>query len=267
MLNLLPCSLDSNQRTYGAPRFVMLDRWSASRPACGAAVNIFPLTAATLGVEMPGSWLDVVSASAPVNAIQVLGASAVLRLLEDDVTLYVAETRGHERANGDDRFLVPSARLLRRVGLITPRVNRVFAADCARSTLPYVKDKRRPVAEQALQVAESYARGNLRRSDLETHQERVLASLRRVETQAEDLALSAVSNALTFGANPSAPYGGEAACGWTAARAASADAAALAGVILLRERADGMAYLDGLAQERDRQFKRLLKIMAQENAA
>ena len=163
----------------------------------------------------------------------MLGASAVLRLLVDDATLYVAETRGEERPGGDDRYLVPSARLLRRVGPLSARVNRVFAVDCARNVIHHVAEKRRPVAEMALQVAESYARGNLRRSDLEAHQRRVLEALRRIETQAEDLALSAVASALTYGADPTAPYGSEAACGWTAARAASADAASLAGTLQL----------------------------------
>lgn len=267
MLNLRPTPAADAPQSYGALRFVLLDRVGAVRPSHGGSVVLFPLTAQTMGVELPGAWLDVVAPTAPVSAIQVLGASAVLRLLVDDASLYVAETRGEERPGGDDRFLVPSARLLRRVGPLSARVNRVFAVDCARSVIHHVAEKRRPVAEMALQVAESYARGNLRRSDLETHQSRVLEAMRRIETQAEDLALSAVASAMTYGADPTAAYGSEAACGWTAARAASADAASLAGVLQHRQHRGPMDFLAGQQAERERQFSRLLTIMARENAA
>lgn len=82
-------------------------------------------------------------------------------------TIYVVEVRG-ERIDLDDKSVVSSARLLRRIDGWNERTARLFAVDCAERGISFYEtlfpDDKRP--RSAITAARAYARGEIDRSTL-----------------------------------------------------------------------------------------------------
>ena len=116
------------------------------------------------GTWTPGDWMPKIKGQLiPCeNGYHLCRRKDLVHWLGE--TIYVAEYRG-KMIEDDDKIVVRSARLLRRIETWTERTARLFAVWCARSALKLVVDPD-PRSIQACDIAERYANGAANEEEL-----------------------------------------------------------------------------------------------------
>lgn len=107
----------------------------------------------------PGAWRKVMGALEPCkNGLHLCEARHLSRWLCVDAIVSEAEHRGEPHAEQYEKIVVGEARLVARVGVLTPSVLRLFAIECAEKVLPIFEPERpgddRP--RKAIEAARAY---------------------------------------------------------------------------------------------------------------
>jgi hypothetical protein len=164
----------------------------------------------------PGEWIHVDGQLVPCHrGLHLCRRTDLIQWLGPEI--YEAEFSG-EPVIRDDKIVVGSARLLRRLDTWNETTARLFAADCAAYAVSACRRRDIPIdprVSEAIRVARSYARGEI------ADEERQSAELQAAACAAESAADSVGSWAATWSALGSAAR----TAAWSAAKSAAWSAA------------------------------------------